>query len=126
MSRLPPKIEQVIHGKLVEWYQIQPIFDEQWFRYELKMSHKTNKNDSPIWMDYFVSAYTKENDLKWRVLYASINFEPMLETDVQEVYPVDFFLKDAMIVIKHEHYTENDRIFYVMKDDGDIKLKSTY
>jgi hypothetical protein len=75
-------------------------------------------------MNYFVSAFSRENELKWKTLYSSIDFDLLCETDVQEVYPVDFFLDQNQLIIKHEFYSENDRIYRVMRNDGDIKLKS--
>lgn len=75
-------------------------------------------------MNYFVSAFSSENELLWKTIYSSIDFDLMCETDVQEVYPVDFFLDHNQLIIKHEFYSENDRIYRVMRKDGDIKLKS--
>ena len=124
MSRLPPEIEQIINGKKVDWYSILPIIDDEWVRYELSMNHVYDTNGSPIWMNYFVSAFSIENALRWKTLYSSIDFDLLCETDVQEVYPVDFFLDQNQLITKHEFYSENDRIYRVMRNDGDIKLKS--
>jgi hypothetical protein len=76
--------------------------------------------------DCFVTATDAKGAVLWKTRYATFAFNTMLETDVQEHFPVDFAFHENGIelVIKHEYYSKNNRVYRVMLADGGEKPKS--
>lgn len=125
MSRIPPKIEQVIDGVPVKGWVVQPITYRN-ISYALSSEHRLSVDGEIVGQDHYVEAMREDGTALWKTKYASFDFDMGLETDVQEKFPVDFFVHEngAELIIKLEHYTENDRIFRIMLEDGSEKLKS--
>ena len=125
MSRLPPNIEQVIDGVSVVGNTVRPI-SRDGITYTLSVLNRENETGGIVGREHFVTATDAEGNTLWRTVYTMVNFDTDLETDVQEQFPVDFYFHENGIelVIKHEHYTDNDRVFHVMLADGNEKLKS--
>lgn len=120
MSRLPPKIEQVIDGVPVSGWQVNPI-SRDGITYALSKEVRTNdEHTGSTGEDHFVEAKRDDGEVLWKTKFASYDFEPGLETDVQGKYPVDLYFHEngQELVVKLEHYTENDRVFRIMLSDG--------
>jgi len=122
MSRLPPQIEQKIDGVPVEGWSVQPLVLDG-ITYKVTTPHRYDDKGKIVGEDCFVEATNAKGVSVWKTKYASFDFEPRLETDVQEQFPVDFYINGNELVIKHEHYTENDRVYRIMIEDGAEKLK---
>lgn len=125
MSRLPPHIEQTIDGVTVSGSGIQPIVRDG-VTYTLSSEKRENAEGQICAQDFFVTASDAAGTVLWKTMYTTFSFDTDLEIDVQESFPVDFAFHENGIelTIKHENYTENDRVYRVMLEDGDIKLKS--
>ncbi len=124
MSRIPPRIEQRIAGRADgdtrPNYHILPV-TEHGITYTVSpilRSDPTGK--SIVGQDFFVVATDEAGVELWRTHYFSKEFQLDLETDVQEIYPVDFFIDGENLIIKHEHYTDSSGIFSIAKKDGRI------
>lgn len=124
MSRIPPRIEQKIQGKIdgdaSPSYHIFPV-TEQGITYTVSSLLRSDlAGENIIGQDFFVIATDEAKTELWRTHYFSKEFEPGLETDVQEIYPVDFFVDGENLVIKHEHYTDVSGVFFITKKDGRV------
>lgn len=120
MSRLPPKIEQDVE---VANYAVRPI-SRAGITYTLSVERRESSEGGIHGEDHVVTAVTADGRQLWKTTYASFEFIPGLETDVQEVFPVNFYDEGDELIIKLEGYTENDRVYRIMMSDGGEKLKS--
>ncbi len=118
MSRPPPKIEQGIKAKRSKpWYQVLPL-EEDGIQYVISTERSESAIGNPKWSDMYVNAIQADGSVKWKTQYFSQKYIPFLETDVQEIYPVDFLIDGEMIIIKHEYYDEHQGIFILDKETG--------
>jgi hypothetical protein len=77
----------------------------------------TDENSTPTGLVFFISAFFSDGSLKWKTQFHSQEYEPFLETDVQDDYVVDFYIEGGELIIKLEYYSEHDRVFSLSKDD---------
>ncbi len=124
MSRIAPRIEQNISGNIDgdahTNSRILPL-TEQGITYTLShILREDPEQNAIVGQDLFVTATDETSAALWRTKYFSKEFEPGLETDIQEIYPVDFFIDGEILVIKHEYYDDASGIFTITKKDGRV------
>jgi len=122
---MPPQIEQVINGEKVPGWEIQPI-TENGVTYSIRMETQEDTLGHIIGQEMFVEATDANKKSLWKTPFYRNTFQSGLETDVQEVYPVDFLFGDngRDLIAKLEHHDENNRIFRITKESGEIIEKS--
>lgn len=124
MSHIPPEIEQAPSGKVdgdkIASSQVRPL-TEDGITYAVSRALREDTAGTIVGQDFFVTASDEAGAELWRTQYFSKEFEPGLETDVQEIYPVDFFIDGEVLVIKHEHSPAASGIFSVAKKDGRVE-----
>lgn len=109
----------------IQTFGISPIFE--WERkYALEQIRKDSNNTIHFEYDFFISAMEQSGKILWRTCYFSLVLDDSSEKNIQEFFPVDFSLQGNTLIVTLRHFEENDRIFHIMKDDGDIKMKSPY
>lgn len=97
MSRIPPKMEQkaAIKAKV---YHVLPVTINQ-----KVYSVETFRLGELAGQAHEVVCKSIDGKEIWRTrIYESL-FEPMLETDVQEVYVLDLYLKGEKVFVKLEY-----------------------
>jgi hypothetical protein len=121
MSRSAPRIEQYVDGKKVEGYCVIPI-QRDGVTYALVEEKKTNEDGSPTGQSWTLEAKNDATgDVLWGTVLCERVFEPMLETDVQETYPVDLaFLNEGVLVVKFERYTDTSGVYVVSQETGEV------
>ncbi len=97
MSRIPPRMEQraAIQAKV---YHVLPVSTGG-----KVFSVESSLLENITGQIHEVVCTTEEGHEIWRTRIFEKQFEPMLETDVQEVFVVDLFLKKGNIGVTLEH-----------------------
>jgi hypothetical protein len=88
------------------------------------LSEETEENEhwERVKWHYFVSAKNITSwETLWKTEYYQKDYDLDLEGDIQDVFPVDFSIEWNDIIIKHEHYSETEWVFYIRREDGDME-----
>lgn len=65
-------------------------------------------------------ASKSDGTILWKTQYFSKKYIPLLETDMQQVFPVDFSIVGDTIVVKHERYDDHHGVYMLDKKTGKI------
>lgn len=97
MSRLPPRMEQKAALNAKIYYVVPVTVNEKVYAVE------TVRLGELIGQAHEVVCKTIDGKEIWRTRIYERLFEPMQETDVQEVYVVDLYLKGEKVFVKLEY-----------------------
>jgi hypothetical protein len=84
--------------------------------YSLETIHKQDHTAT----ECYIQARSIDGRLVWKSLYEQRELIPFLEMDIQDIYPIDFFIDGNTIQIKHEHYSEIDGVYTIDKMTGQV------
>ncbi len=101
-KRLPPQIEQVVNGIKIEGNRVRSIEDKSGNLYSVYNQNLNNEEN-----EFYVKAQSKTGEILWNSIYFKNTLIPGLESDVQDIFVVDFLLDNENLIIKHEYYDKN-------------------
>ncbi len=96
-SRTAPRMEQTAAVK-AGVYHVIPVLDEG-----ISYSIETIFLSAPDGMEHVLVANDLNGNQRWRSLVYQRTYEPHLETDVQQVFVVDLYVKGSEVVVKIEY-----------------------
>lgn len=102
MSRLPPQIKQVVDGQKVTGYSVLPI-KHNGVLYTIDSQTRYGESGDILGINWSIEAAGSDGIQLWKTDYFKIDYLQGLETDVQESYPIDFYIKDDQFFIEHEY-----------------------